>query len=451
MTRKSGVLECLHDAHAEGRGGPAGGDRRSRCCGVRRRPGVRRWAAGAPAEVVLRSRRRPGRCRCRQPHTRAGNRAPATDCWCHRTSPTRQWHRTSTSVQEQSTPTSHSPRSAPTARSAYVNSNHSHVDLVADHLGTITTDSYTPANPDATPQRTIDTRIGTGGTTVAPGARVCFEVAGDPGDVAVVNLTPVLATGRATDCWCHRTSPSRQWHRTSTSVQERSTPTSHSPRSAPTARSATSTPTTATSTSSPTTSAQSPSTASRPPTPTPPPNAPSTPASASAGPQSHQVPGCASKSPATRATSLSSTSRRCWQQAPATGCWCRRTSPSRHWHRTSTSVPARSTPTSHSPRSAPTARSATSTPTTATSTSSPTTSARSTSTATPPPTPTPPPTHRRHPRLATRRVPQLPRQRATTRARPIHSGRSSGRISTGSGGTGRPPRTMKPRSTTRSS
>ena len=77
----------------------------------------------------------------------------------------------------------------------FVNSMHSQVDLVADHLGTIAIESFTPANPDATPKRTVDTRIGTGGTTVAPGARVCFGVAGEPGDVAVVNLTPVLAKG----------------------------------------------------------------------------------------------------------------------------------------------------------------------------------------------------------------------------------------------------------------
>ena len=32
------------------------------------------------------------------------------------------------------------------------------VDLVADHLGTIAIESFTPANPDATPQRTVDTR-----------------------------------------------------------------------------------------------------------------------------------------------------------------------------------------------------------------------------------------------------------------------------------------------------
>ena len=35
---------------------------------------------------------------------------------------------------------------------------HSLVDLVADHLGTIVIESFTPANADATPERTVDTR-----------------------------------------------------------------------------------------------------------------------------------------------------------------------------------------------------------------------------------------------------------------------------------------------------
>jgi hypothetical protein len=55
------------------------------------------------------------------------------------------------------------------SRVCFVNSNHTQVDLVADHLGTIALESFTPANPDATPQRTLDTRTGTGGTTLAPG------------------------------------------------------------------------------------------------------------------------------------------------------------------------------------------------------------------------------------------------------------------------------------------
>ena len=43
--------------------------------------------------------------------------------------------------------------------------------------------------------RTVDTRSGLGGGVVPPRGRVCFAVAGSPGDVALVNLTPVLAGG----------------------------------------------------------------------------------------------------------------------------------------------------------------------------------------------------------------------------------------------------------------
>ncbi len=57
----------------------------------------------------------------------------------------------------------------------FVNSMHSLVDLVADHLGTIAIESFTPANADATPERSVDTRIGIGGATMAPGAR-CVSV-----------------------------------------------------------------------------------------------------------------------------------------------------------------------------------------------------------------------------------------------------------------------------------
>src|SRR5262245_16588130 len=43
-------------------------------------------------------------------------------------------------------------------RVCFVNSVHSQVDLVADHLGTIAIESFTPANPQGTPQRAVDTR-----------------------------------------------------------------------------------------------------------------------------------------------------------------------------------------------------------------------------------------------------------------------------------------------------
>ena len=75
----------------------------------------------------------------------------------------------------------------------FANSRHSTVNLIADHLGTIDRDVFTPANAGATPERVADTRGS--GSQVGPGSRVCFAVAGETGDVAVVNLTPVLATG----------------------------------------------------------------------------------------------------------------------------------------------------------------------------------------------------------------------------------------------------------------
>ena len=77
----------------------------------------------------------------------------------------------------------------------FVNSDLSSVDLVADHLGTIDGDAYTPARADGTPNRKVDTRVGVGGDQMGPSGRVCFEVAGSPGDAAIVNLTPVEASG----------------------------------------------------------------------------------------------------------------------------------------------------------------------------------------------------------------------------------------------------------------
>ena len=68
------------------------------------------------------------------------------------------------------------------------------VDLVADHLGTIDAAVYRSATASGAPRRLIDTRQSAG--RVGPGVRRCFEVAGSPGDAAVVNLTPVLAQGQ---------------------------------------------------------------------------------------------------------------------------------------------------------------------------------------------------------------------------------------------------------------
>lgn len=78
----------------------------------------------------------------------------------------------------------------------FVNAALASVDLVADHMGTIDAASYTPATPSGAPTRVVDTRRDLGGSRLAPGARLCFTVDGEPGDAALVNLTPVLAAGR---------------------------------------------------------------------------------------------------------------------------------------------------------------------------------------------------------------------------------------------------------------
>lgn len=77
----------------------------------------------------------------------------------------------------------------------FINSVHSSVDLVADHLGTIAAGSYSSAKPTGSPDRRVDTRTGLGGGKVGPSGRLCFTVGGSPGDAAVVNLTPVMADG----------------------------------------------------------------------------------------------------------------------------------------------------------------------------------------------------------------------------------------------------------------
>jgi len=78
-------------------------------------------------------------------------------------------------------------------RVCFVNSHHSAVDVVADHLGTISGSAWRPAQANGAPDRKLDTRQ-TGGR-LAPHGRACFAVGGEPGDAAVVNLTPVLAGG----------------------------------------------------------------------------------------------------------------------------------------------------------------------------------------------------------------------------------------------------------------
>ena len=75
----------------------------------------------------------------------------------------------------------------------YINSDHTSVHLVADHLGTIAASTYQQATASGAPARVLDTR--TSGNIIAPNGRRCFTVAGSPGDAAIVNLTPVLARG----------------------------------------------------------------------------------------------------------------------------------------------------------------------------------------------------------------------------------------------------------------
>ena len=79
-------------------------------------------------------------------------------------------------------------------RVCYVNSEHTTIDLVADQLGSIASAAFTAPSGGA-PLRVVDTRTGLGGGRLAPSARSCFAVAGAPGAVAAVNLTPVNAAG----------------------------------------------------------------------------------------------------------------------------------------------------------------------------------------------------------------------------------------------------------------
>ena len=76
----------------------------------------------------------------------------------------------------------------------FVNSVHGPVHLIADELGTIEQAVAKPAATGGVPKRVADTRLGIAGGMVVPSGRACFAVAGSPGDVAIVNLTPVDAT-----------------------------------------------------------------------------------------------------------------------------------------------------------------------------------------------------------------------------------------------------------------
>lgn len=74
----------------------------------------------------------------------------------------------------------------------FTNSSTGQVDLVADYMGSVSGRDYLPATTDGEPRRVVDTRTS---RKLAPGERLCFAVSGEPGDGAIVNLTPVRATG----------------------------------------------------------------------------------------------------------------------------------------------------------------------------------------------------------------------------------------------------------------
>lgn len=77
----------------------------------------------------------------------------------------------------------------------YQNSEHSSLDLVLDLVGTVDGSVFTTANEYGYPVRRLDTRFHSAGK-VRPNEWMCFDVEGEPGDAAIVNLTPVRADGR---------------------------------------------------------------------------------------------------------------------------------------------------------------------------------------------------------------------------------------------------------------
>jgi len=85
------------------------------------------------------------------------------------------------------------------ARICFDNSPHSSIHLIIDQMGSLPSSAFVPAAASGA-TRLIDTRIGLvvggiGVTSVAPGAAVCARAVGQPGDIAVVNGTPVDAGG----------------------------------------------------------------------------------------------------------------------------------------------------------------------------------------------------------------------------------------------------------------
>lgn len=73
-----------------------------------------------------------------------------------------------------------------------VDSKQSAVDVIGDHLGTIAAAGFAPAQSNGVPVRKLDTRDG---TALAPNASSCVATEGGVGAFAIVNLTPVSATG----------------------------------------------------------------------------------------------------------------------------------------------------------------------------------------------------------------------------------------------------------------
>lgn len=78
-------------------------------------------------------------------------------------------------------------------RVCFQNSPHAHVDVIADVLGFIRSDTWFTASPDGAPSRVLDTRRT--GEKLQPRWRACFDVAGQPEETAVLNITPVDAAG----------------------------------------------------------------------------------------------------------------------------------------------------------------------------------------------------------------------------------------------------------------
>lgn len=73
------------------------------------------------------------------------------------------------------------------------NSHHGTAHVIIDSSGSIDKSVYQPT-PTGAPMRLVDTRKGLGGDRVSPGEKVRIKY-GKPGDVAILNITPVNASG----------------------------------------------------------------------------------------------------------------------------------------------------------------------------------------------------------------------------------------------------------------